>query len=97
VGNITNNIAPTTSTYTQLVASTTTAITKLYIFDSSESAMIIATGAAASEVDQIYVPPGGSSAGFELAIPASTRISLKALDVAPTGGQGAIIVITGLN
>ena len=84
----------TTSAYVQVRAATGGAINRLCVFDSSGSAMKIATGAAASEVDQLYVPPGGSGACYELAIAASTRIAIEALDVNATAGQ---IIITGLN
>lgn len=77
----------TTAAYVQLVASTANAINLLHIFDSSGSFIIIATGAAASEVDRLYIPPGGSGVPFQLNIPAGTRISLKALDVSATTGR----------
>lgn len=76
----------TTSAYTQLVASTTSALTRLYIQDTSGSSMIIATGAAASEVDQFYYGPGFASF-VDFAIPAGTRIAIKALDVSATTGR----------
>ena len=67
----------TTSAYVQLVASTTSATTEIEIFDSSGQGMIIATGAAASEVDQIFVFPGGNGR-VPLKIAAGTRVSIKA-------------------
>ena len=78
------SVSVTTAAYIQLIASTTSATKKLKIFDSSGQAMIIATGAAAAEVDQIYVPPGG--ADFELAIAAGTRVSIKALTGTASSG-----------
>jgi hypothetical protein len=83
----------TTAAYTQVTASTANAITRLYVFDSSGSAIIIATGAAAAEVDRIYLPPGGNSTPYEVTIPASTRISIKALDTSASTGR---LIITGL-
>jgi hypothetical protein len=74
----------TTSAYVQLIASTTSAATMVQIFDSSGQAMIIATGAAGSEVNQLYVPPGG--ADFNLAIAAGTRVSIKALTATASSG-----------
>lgn len=82
-----------TGAYTQIVASTANAINRLYVFDSSGSAIIIATGIAASEVDRIYIPPGGQPSIYELNIPAGTRIAIKALDVAASAGR---LIITGL-
>ena len=70
----------TTAAYVQLIAATISTINWVTIFDSSGSAMILAIGAAGSEVDQIYVAPGGNSAGFELYIAVGSRVSYKALD-----------------
>lgn len=86
--NVYSSVNVTTSAYVQLVASTTSAVRQLQIFDSSGQAMIIATGAAASEVDQIYVPPGGGV--FSLAIAASIRVSVKALTA--TANTGYLLV-----
>jgi len=84
----------TTGAYVQLNASTATAINYLSIFDSSGNPMILAVGAPGSEVDQIYVPPGGSVGGYSLYIPAGSRISYKALTTNSTSGN---LIITGLN
>ena len=84
----------TTAAYVQVVASTSGAINRLYIADTSGSAMILATGGAGSEVDQLYIGPGGSDAPYELNIPTATRISIKALDVSATSGQ---MVLTALS
>lgn len=75
-----------TSAYTQLVASTTSASKTIHIFDSSGRALYLATGAAASEVDQIFIEPGGTGP-VGLSIPAGTRLSIKAVDAAATKGQ----------
>lgn len=79
----------TTAAYTQLIASTSAAATKLEIFDSSGEAMILAVGAAASEVDQLYIFPGGNGS-VELSIPASSRISIKAKTATASTGFIAI-------
>lgn len=84
----------TTGAYVQLIASTAASTTRLRIFDSSGSAMILATGGAGSEVDQLYIPPGGWDGPIEFNIASATRISLKALDAAASVGQ---IVITALS
>lgn len=78
----------TTSAYVQLIASTTSAAKLVSIFDSSGQAMIIAVGAAASEVDQIYVPPGGGD--FPLAIPAGSRVAIKALTATAASGYNLL-------
>ena len=82
----------TTSAYTQILASAS-ATSSLYISDTSGSAIILATGAAGSEVDQLYIPPGGFESFVNLAIAASTRLSIKALDVNASSGQ---LIINGL-
>lgn len=74
----------TTSAYTQLIASTTSATNMVQVFDSSGQAIILATGAAGSEVIQAYIPPGG--ADFNLAIAAGTRVAIKALTANATSG-----------
>jgi hypothetical protein len=84
----------TTAAWTQIIASTAAEIKQLYIFDSSGSVMQLGIGGAGSEVAKINIPPGGSSVGWPLTIPAGTRVSIRALDVDATVGQ---IVITALN
>ena len=74
----------TTAAYVQLIASTTAATTFVDIFDSSGQAMILATGAAASEVILAYIPPGGLSTA--LTIPAGTRVAVKALTSTASSG-----------
>lgn len=76
----------TTAAYVQLVAATTGVINKIQIFDSSGSVLKIAVGAAASEVDQIFVFPGGNG-DVDLLIPVGSRISIKAVDADATTGQ----------
>lgn len=83
----------TTSAYLQVVASTTNTINRLYISDTSGSFIILAVGAAGSEVDRLYIGPGGNDNPFELNIPIGSRISIKALDTNATQGR---IVITAL-
>lgn len=79
-----SSVNVTTAAYTQLIASTTSATTYVDIFDSSGQAMILATGGAGSETVQAYIPPGGDS--FSFAIPASTRVAIKALTATATSG-----------
>lgn len=86
VRNVYSSVNVTTSAYVQLVASTTSATTRLQIFDSSGQTLVLATGAAASEVDQIYIFPGGNG-DVPLAIPAGTRVSIKAVSANATVGE----------
>lgn len=84
VYNIYSSTNITTAAYVQLVASTSNAINDIHIFDSSGQAMILATGGAGSEVDQVYVQPGGDI--YTLTIPAGTRVAYKALTANATTG-----------
>lgn len=85
----------TNSAYTQVAASTAAACTRIRIFDSSGAALVLATGAALSEVDQMYIPPGGFDSVVELYIPAGTRVSIKSVDTASVSvGQ---LLITALS
>lgn len=88
-----SSVAVSTSAYTQLTASTTAAIKRLHIFDSSGSALYLAVGAAASEVDYIFIPPGGIE-WIEIDIPSASRLSIKAVDTATSSGQ---LLITALS
>lgn len=76
----------TTSAYVQLLASTSGAITMIEIFDSSGQTLLLATGGAGSEVDQIYILPGGNGQ-VPLAIAGSTRISIKAVSGTANAGE----------
>jgi hypothetical protein len=80
--------AVTTAAYTQLIASTASEIKRINIFDSSGETMIIATGAAGFEIDHFFVFPGGIDE--EVAIPAGTRISIKAKTANATVGYFAM-------
>lgn len=79
----------TTSAYVQLIASTASTVNKIEIFDSSGEALILAVGAAGSEVDQLYIFPGGNGP-VDIAIPASSRISVKAKTATASSGFLAI-------
>lgn len=79
----------TTSAYVQLTASTASIVNKIEIFDSSGEALILAVGGAGSEVDQLYIFPGGNGP-VDLYIPASSRISVKAKTATASAGFLAI-------
>lgn len=83
------------STWVQMIASTAAAFNCIQIFDSSGQTLELGTGAAASETRKLIIPPGGLDGCVPLAIPASTRISLRALS-ATTGTVGEFD-LTGLN
>ena len=76
----------TTGAYVQLTASTASIINHIQIFDSSGSVLVLATGSGGSEIDQMYIFPGGNGP-TDLLIPAGTRVSIKAVDASATAGQ----------
>ncbi len=76
----------TTGAYVQLIASTAAAAKGLFIFDSSGQTLFLAFGAGGAEVNKIYVVPGGNG-WVDLAIPASTRLSLKAVSATASTGE----------
>jgi hypothetical protein len=75
----------TTSAYVQLVASTSSTVNMIEIFDSSGQSMIIGVGASGSEVIQLYTTPGGNGQ-VPLAIPSGSRVAIKALTGSATSG-----------
>lgn len=79
----------TTAAYVQLVASTTSATNLIEIFDSSGQTMILGVGAAASEVVQLYIIPGGNGQ-VPLSIPAGSRVAIKAQTA--TASSGYIVI-----
>lgn len=80
------SVSVSTAAYTTLVASLTSAVTELEIFDSSGQTLVLATGAAASEVNQVIVFPGGNGR-IPLAIAAGVRVSIKALSATANVGE----------
>lgn len=89
-----SSTAITTSAYVQLVASTSADINRFHIFDSSGEGLIMATGAAASEVDQFYIPPGGLDSPLDFYVASGTRLSVKALTGNTSAGD---LIITALD
>lgn len=79
----------TSAAYVTLLGATSAAVRKVQIFMSQGNPLILATGAAASEVDRIYVIPGGNGL-IDLTITTATRVSLKALSTSAT--EGIILV-----
>jgi len=81
-----SSVNVTTSAYTQLIASTAAEAHEVEIFDSSGQTLFLATGAAASEVNQVYIIPGGNGR-IPLRIAAGTRISVKAVSGTASAGE----------
>jgi hypothetical protein len=69
---------PLSTTYTQIIASTPSAINGIEFFNGSSEPVFLATGAAASEVVQYIIPPGGSSQVIKLQIATAQRLSIRA-------------------
>lgn len=76
----------TTSAYVTLDASLAAEAHEVEIFDSSGQTLVLATGAAASEVDQVYILPGGNGR-IPLRIAAGTRTSIKAVSGTASAGE----------
>lgn len=74
-----------TSAYLQLIASMANAVSRIALWNTSGSIIRLATGAAASEVDAVYVGPGGAVV-YDVEIAASTRVSIRALDQTASAG-----------
>lgn len=83
----------TSAAYVQIVASTSNAINLIELFDSSGQAIYLAVGAAASEVNQIIIIPGGNGQ-VPLFIPAGSRISYKAVSTSATAGFNVLNMYT---
>lgn len=81
-----SSVNVTTSAYTQLIASTANEYQEIQVFDSSGQTLKLATGAPASEVDKIIIPPGGTLP-IKLRIASGTRISIKALSATANSGE----------
>lgn len=75
-----------TSSYTQLIASSSLQINEQSIFNSTGETLVLAIGAAASEIDQYYIPPGGNGL-MDLKIPSGSRVSVKAVSANTSAGE----------
>lgn len=85
-------ITVNTADYTEIIASTASAITRIDVFDSSGEIIGVYVGASGSEILKFIIAPGGVI--LNLIIPAGSRISLKSLSVAPTAGNLIINAMT---
>lgn len=81
-----------TTAYLQIIASTPGVINSFEVFNGSGEPMFFATGAAASEVSQYVIPPGGTTGFVKLSIATATRISVKTF--ANTVNSGYFILNT---
>lgn len=76
----------TTSAYVELDAALDGDITELEIFDSSGETLVLAIGASGSEVDQIYIMPGGNGK-IECLLSKGARLAVKAVSGDATTGE----------
>lgn len=76
----------TTAAYVQLIASVAQDYQEFEIFDSSGQTLKIAFGAAASEVDQFLVFPGGNGR-IKKKVTSGTRISIRAVSGTANAGE----------
>lgn len=83
--NVYSSVNVGTGAYVQLVASTSDTTNHVHIFDSSGQTLVLATGAALSESNKLYIPPGGISA--DLTIASGTRVSIKAISGTANTGE----------
>lgn len=84
-----NNYATTpvtTGAYVQLIASMPAAVKEVEIFDSSGETLVLAIGGAGSEVNKVYVFPGGNGR-IPLQIAAAARLSVKAVSNNASSGE----------
>jgi len=77
----------TTGAYVTLVASTSGIINTITVFDGSGQGMTLATGAAASEVDLILIPPGGFDGPVNVRIASGVRLSIRAIQGTASAGR----------
>lgn len=77
----------TTSAYVEIISSAAGLITGITAFDSSGQGMILALGSVSSEVDFLYIPPGGFDGQVSVSIPSGERISIKAINGTANAGR----------
>lgn len=79
-------VSITASAYTQVTASIGGTCNEVDIFDSSGQTLVLATGAAGFESDQIYIVPSGNGR-IPLKINSGSRVSLKAISADASTGE----------
>lgn len=86
--------AVTTGAWVQLIAATAAAITALFVDDTGGQVMEIGVGVAASETRVHLIPRGGLSSLSPLAIPAGSRVSIRAVSATANSGELVITAFT---
>lgn len=79
----------TTGAWVQLVASLSSYVSELEIFDSSGQTLKIGVGGAGSEVTKLIILPGGNGR-VSLNIPSGSRVSIRAISGTANAGEGDI-------
>lgn len=79
--------AVTSGAWVQLIAATAAVAKGLYLFDSSGQTLELGFGAAAAESRRLIITPGGFDGLVQLAIPAGTRLSLRAISATANTGE----------
>jgi len=78
----------TTVSWIELIASTTDAVTKVSIFDSSGETLELGVGPSGSEVRKILIPAGGVD--VECIIAAGSRVCVRAVSADASTGELSI-------
>jgi len=79
----------TTGSWVQLIASTTSAISEIEIFDSSGQTLELGVGGSGSEVRKLLITPGGNGR-IPCVIAAGSRISIRAVSATASVGENDI-------
>jgi hypothetical protein len=82
-----SSVNVTTGAYVELVASLAADVTAIEVFDSSGRIINFAVGAAASEVDKLFITPGGNEDLIGVQLSSGDRIAIKAVDGNATVGD----------
>lgn len=76
----------TTSAYVELDSALDSRVSEIELFDSSGQTLVLAIGASGSEVDTMYIMPGGNGR-VRLLLEEGTRLSVKAVSGNATTGE----------
>lgn len=89
VGLARNNYATgnvSTAAYTQLVSSLDSNVQMLEVYDGSGQSLVLAIGASGSEVNKLYIVPGGNGK-IPIQLKVGDRVSVKAISANATTGE----------
>jgi len=86
-----SNLPGSASSPLQLVASLSSAVSKIQIADTGGNFMEIMSGGSGSEVREALIGPGSDST-IELSLPSATRVSIRRIDSTSAASVGAIAI-----